>query len=152
MPGGVGGQRREPLPTRLDWSLLVFFASLFFVTKSVETIGLSNILFKYFEIHSGSSIVHLTIVSAISSNLISNVPAVLLLRPFIETDTGWYTLVMATTLAGNLTLLGSIANLIVAESAKRQGIQLSFFEYLRVGVPVTIISLLAGVIWLSFVG
>jgi Na+/H+ antiporter NhaD/arsenite permease-like protein len=58
---------------------------------------------------------------------------------------------MATTFAGNLTLLGSVANLIVAETAKRKGIHLNFAEYLRAGVPITILSLLIGVIWLSVI-
>ncbi len=58
---------------------------------------------------------------------------------------------MATTLAGNLTLLGSVANLIVAETAKQAGIQLSFNEYLKAGVPITLATLLVGIIWLSYV-
>jgi Na+/H+ antiporter NhaD/arsenite permease-like protein len=60
----------------------------------------------------------------------------------------WLTLAMATTLAGNLTLLGSVANLIVAESARRHGVQLSFREYLKAGVPITLFSLIFGVLWL----
>jgi Na+/H+ antiporter NhaD/arsenite permease-like protein len=58
---------------------------------------------------------------------------------------------MATTFAGNLTLLGSVANLIVAETAKREGVELSFGEYLRAGVPITLLSLTIGMIWLGFV-
>jgi Na+/H+ antiporter NhaD/arsenite permease-like protein len=61
----------------------------------------------------------------------------------------WLTLAMATTLAGNLTLLGSVANLIVAETAGRLNVRLSFVEYLRAGVPVTLITLAFGVLWLS---
>ena len=56
---------------------------------------------------------------------------------------------MATTLAGNLTLLGSVANLIVAESARSRGVELSFREYLRAGVPITLLTLAVGVAWLS---
>jgi len=79
---------------------------------------------------------------------------VLLFRPFVPqfpnpTQT-WLTLAMATTLAGNLTLLGSVANLIVAESARRQGVHLSFGEYLKAGVPITLLSLVFGVLWLTF--
>lgn len=142
----------ERVFAEVDWSLLIFFSGLFVVTKSVETIGLSKYMLGVSEIQSDSSIFNLTLISAVASNLISNVPAVLLLRPFIESNTGWYTLAMATTLAGNLTLLGSIANLIVAESAKKQGVHLSFFEYFKAGVPITIITILAGVIWLSYFG
>jgi Na+/H+ antiporter NhaD/arsenite permease-like protein len=60
------------------------------------------------------------------------------------------TLAMATTFAGNLTLLGSVANLIVAEIAKRRGVELGFVEYLRAGVPITLLSLVLGVVWLAW--
>jgi Na+/H+ antiporter NhaD/arsenite permease-like protein len=59
---------------------------------------------------------------------------------------------MATTLAGNLTLLGSVANLIVAEIAKRRDVNLSFGEYLKAGTPIAIITLIIGVAWLSWPG
>lgn len=82
------------------------------------------------------------------SNLVSNVPAVLLFRPLIphfpDPTQAWLTLALATTFAGNLTLLGSVANLIVAESARRRGVTLSFMEYLRAGVPITLLSLALG--------
>jgi Na+/H+ antiporter NhaD/arsenite permease-like protein len=91
-------------------------------------------------------------VSVVLSNLISNVPAVLLFRPLIpsfeDPNTAWLTLAMATTFAGNLTLLGSVANLIVAESARRLGVQIAFGEYLKVGLPITALSVAAGVLWL----
>ena len=58
---------------------------------------------------------------------------------------------MASTLAGNLTLLGSVANLIVAETARIRGVRLSFGEYLRAGVPITLTTLAVGIIWLSVV-
>ncbi|OPZ81760.1 MAG: hypothetical protein BWY77_00496 [bacterium ADurb.Bin431] len=93
------------------------------------------------------------ITSALLSNLVSNVPAVLLFRPiiphFARPEQAWLTLAMATTLAGNLTLLGSVANLIVAESAKQRGVLLSFREYLRAGVPITLLTLLWGILWLT---
>ena len=61
----------------------------------------------------------------------------------------WLTLAMATTLAGNLTLLGSVANLIVAEIAARRGVKLTLVEYLKAGTPIAIFTLLVGVAWLS---
>jgi Na+/H+ antiporter NhaD/arsenite permease-like protein len=63
----------------------------------------------------------------------------------------WLTLAMASTLAGNLTLLGSVANLIVAETARAQGVKISFREYLRTGIPITLVTILVGVLWLSMV-
>jgi Na+/H+ antiporter NhaD/arsenite permease-like protein len=90
--------------------------------------------------------------AALVSNLVSNVPAVLLFKPLIPTlgepDRAWLILAMATTLAGNLTLLGS-ANLIVAEAARAARIEIGFLEYCRVGVPLTIVTLAIG--WLVLV-
>jgi Na+/H+ antiporter NhaD/arsenite permease-like protein len=83
------------------------------------------------------------------------VPAVLLFRPlipeFANPTQAWLTLSLSTTMAGNLTLLGSVANLIVAETARQRGVELSFREYLRAGPIVTLISLALGIAWLLFV-
>ena len=77
----------------------------------------------------------------------------LLFLPFVDQlgnpEHVWLTLAMATTLAGNLTLLGSVANLIVAESAARQNVRLSFAEYLKAGIPVTLLTLALGTLWLG---
>ena len=82
-------------------------------------------------------------------------PAVLLFKPLMDVmpqkELAWLALAMSSTLAGNLTVLGSVANLIVVESARRAGTELSFFEYLKVGVPLTLLTTLAGVAWLSLV-
>ena len=145
----------EEVFREVDWSLLVFFSGLFIVTGSLETLGISAALFAAVQPIAAGGIAALTVVSAVLSNLISNVPAVLLFRPFVPSlphpEQTWLVLAMATTLAGNLTLLGSVANLIVAEGARRQGVYLSFGVYLWVGLPVTLLSLLAGGVWLTFV-
>ncbi len=87
------------------------------------------------------------------SNLVSNVPAVLLLKPIIaglaNPDSAWLTLASSSTLAGNLTLLGSVANLIVAESAAHRKITLTFWEYTRAGILITIFSFVVHFIWMS---
>jgi Na+/H+ antiporter NhaD/arsenite permease-like protein len=99
----------------------------------------------------------LSLISAGLSNLVSNVPAVLLLEPIAQAvpatgrETAWLALAMSSTLAGNLTVLGSVANLIVVENAKRQGVEISFWEYCRVGIPLTILTLLVGIGWLAYV-
>jgi len=140
----------------IDWSLLVFFIGLFIVTKTLDYIGVSQILKGLMTLNTGNEIVDLTIISVILSNLISNVPAVLVLRPIIDTfvnpQLAWLTMAMATTFAGNLTLLGSVANLIVAESAKKGGVKLTFAEYLKAGIPITILTTIFGVLFLSFGG
>lgn len=139
----------------IDWALLIFFSGLFVATGAIEALGLSRQLFALAQPLAEQNIASLTLVSVILSNLISNVPAVLLFRPIVpqfpNPEQTWLTLAMATTLAGNLTLLGSVANLIVAETAKGWGIQLSFGEYLKAGVPITLLTLGVGVIWLNYV-
>jgi Na+/H+ antiporter NhaD/arsenite permease-like protein len=95
----------------------------------------------------------LTGVTAALSNLVSNVPAVLLFKPLVpklaEPERAWLIVAMASTLAGNLTLLGSVANLIVAESARAADVRIGFLEYCRVGIPLTLVTLLAGWLILS---
>jgi Na+/H+ antiporter NhaD/arsenite permease-like protein len=149
-------RRREPerVFEEIDWGLLVFFASLFVVTGAIETSGLGHDIFSWLRPWADGGPAKLTAVSLVLSNLVSNVPAVMLFRPIIPTlaepDTAWLTLAMATTLAGNLTLLGSVANLIVAELARRRGVHLSFVEYLKAGTPIAILTLILGVMWLSW--
>jgi Na+/H+ antiporter NhaD/arsenite permease-like protein len=98
----------------------------------------------------------LSLVSTVLSNLVSNVPAVLLFKPIIPAlpavnrEAAWLALAMSSTFAGNLTLLGSVANLIVVENARKEGVPISFWEYCRVGIPVTLLTLLTGVAWLEF--
>jgi Na+/H+ antiporter NhaD/arsenite permease-like protein len=137
----------------IDWALLVLFTGLFVVIGGVEASGLAA------QILDGAAAVGLyrpavfTVVTAILSNLVSNVPAVLLFKTVIPTfgepARAWLLLAMASTLAGNLTILGSVANLIVVEQARGAGIQIGFLEYSRVGVPVTALTLLVG--WLFLI-
>lgn len=90
------------------------------------------------------------VLTAILSNAISNVPTVLLLYRFVpQGDTqGWLLLAAASTLAGNLTILGSVANIIVAEACGKQGYRLSFLEHFRFGLPLTLLTLLVAYYWL----
>jgi len=94
----------------------------------------------------------LSLVTAALSNLVSNVPAVLIMRPFIDAlpnhDTAWLAVAMASTLAGNFTVIGSIANLIVVQKAASLGVSISFWDYFRVGAPLTIVTLAIGTLWL----
>jgi Na+/H+ antiporter NhaD/arsenite permease-like protein len=94
----------------------------------------------------------LSAVTAALSNLVSNVPAVLMMKPFVESlanhDTAWLTIAMASTLAGNFTILGSIANLIVVQKAATRGVEISFWDYFRVGAPLTVITRVIGTLWM----
>ena len=137
----------------IDWGLLVLFTGLFVVIGGVEASGLAG------EILGGAAAAGLyrpavlTVVTAVLSNLVSNVPAVLLFKAVIPTfgepARAWLLLAMASTLAGNLTILGSVANLIVVEQARGAGVQVGFLEYSRVGVPITVLTLLVG--WLLLI-
>lgn len=139
----------------IDTALLVFFSGLFVVTEAINTTGISAYLFAVFQPVMDQGVAALTAAAVVLSNLVSNVPAVMLFRPlipgFTDPQQAWLTLAMATTLAGNLTLLGSVANLIVAESARSRGVHLSFMEYLKSGAPITVATILVGVFWLSWV-
>lgn len=139
----------------LDWSLLVFFSSLFVITHTLNEYFISK-NFQLSQISfSGNLIFDISIITTVFSNIISNVPAVLLLSPavsnLINPENIWLTLAMSSTFAGNLTLIGSVANLIVAESAKKRGIKLEFNEYLKAGIPITILTILIGIVWLNLV-
>jgi len=95
-------------------------------------------------------------LSAILSNVVSNVPAVLLFKPVVgampeaSRETAWLALALSSTFAGNLTVLGSVANLIVVEQARKEGVTIKFWDYCRVGIPVTLITLTIGAAWLAF--
>ncbi len=139
----------------IDWSLLVFFSGLFIVTGAIGYTGLSHVFFNILKPFSEESAASLTLVSVVLSNLISNFPAVLLYLPiipsFYDPHKAWLVLAMSSTLAGNVTLLGSVANLIVAEAAKKRGVNLSFTEYLKAGLPIAVFSLLWGILWFSVI-
>lgn len=144
----------EKVFQELDWALLVFFSALFVVTGAIEASGWSERLFAVLRPYAEGGAASLTAVSLVLSNLVSNVPAVMLFRPVVPTladpQAAWLTLAMATTLAGNLTLLGSVANLIVAEIARGRGVHLTFTEYLKAGTPIAVVTLAIGVWWMSF--
>ncbi len=139
----------------VDWPLLVMFSGLFVVTGTLELTGVSQKLFDVVQGLAYSGVAPLALVTALLSNTISNVPAVLLFRPLIphfpNPTQAWLTLAAASTLAGNLTLIGSIANLIVAEQAGKLGIKLTFMEYLRAGVLITALTMIVAVVWLQIV-
>jgi Na+/H+ antiporter NhaD/arsenite permease-like protein len=98
----------------------------------------------------------LSAVTAGLSNLVSNVPAVLVLKPFIanlhDPQRAWLTVAMASTLAGNFTLVGSVANLIVVQRARAHGVNIDFWAYFKVGAPLTVLTIAIGVVWLQLGG
>jgi Na+/H+ antiporter NhaD/arsenite permease-like protein len=136
----------------VDWPLLVMFAGLFVVVHAFEVNVVRHWGIERWHALLISPVVMVSGLSVVLSNLVSNVPAVLLFKPLMEVmpdrELAWLALAMSSTLAGNLTVLGSVANLIVVESARRAGEDLGFVEYLKVGVPLTVLTTLAGIAWL----
>ena len=136
----------------VDWSLLLMFAGLFAIVAGAQRTLLSpEIIADVGRLHLDQVPV-LSAMTAVLSNLVSNVPVVLMLKPFVEAlkdhDTAWLTIAMASTLAGNFTVLGSVANLIVVQTAAASGVTISFWDYFRVGAPLTIVTLAIGTLWL----
>ncbi|MBX7257755.1 MAG: anion transporter [Candidatus Hydrogenedentes bacterium] len=134
----------------VDWHLLVLFAGLFIVNDGIRRAGYVQELLRVFQsIHIDlTQPLPLFISTPILSNLVSNVPAVMLLLHVSDHPSAGLILALTSTLAGNFILVGSIANLIVVEQAQRAGIQISWFTHLKVGVPVTLVSLLITAIWI----
>ncbi|MCL2452671.1 MAG: SLC13 family permease, partial [Alphaproteobacteria bacterium] len=137
----------------IDGGLLLMFAGLFIVVAGAENMLLpADLTAVVAWLHLENPWI-LSGVTAVLANLVSNVPAVLILKPFImnlpDSDQAWRIVAMSSTFAGNLTLIGSVANLIVAERARREGLALTFATYGKVGVPLTLVSLAFGTWWLS---
>lgn len=143
----------EKIYRAVDWDLLVLFVGLFVLVGAAERSGLAARLFDVLQPLGVQTTAGLTATAAVLSNVISNVPAVMLFARVVpmtpDPDRAWIALAMASTLAGNLTILGSIANLIVVEGARRRGEVIHFVDYAKVGIPVTIATLVFGVWWLS---
>ena len=136
----------------IDWPLLLMFAGLFIIVAGTERVLLTPASIAAIGRLHLDQIPVLSAVTAVLSNLVSNVPAVLMMKPFVaplkDHDTAWLVVAMASTLAGNFTVLGSIANLIVVQSAAGSGVAIGFWDYFRVGAPLTIITLAIGTLWL----
>jgi Na+/H+ antiporter NhaD/arsenite permease-like protein len=138
----------EKIYREIDWSLLVLFVGLFIVIAGIEKTTLASDLFAAAGRFHLERVAPMSIFAALLSNLVSNVPAVLVFKTFIphlaDPARAWLTLAMSSTLAGNLTLLGSVANLIVVQRARSE-VTITFWEYARAGLPLTILTLAAGV-------
>lgn len=147
---------RDPhqLYERVDWGLLVFFVGLFIIVAGAENAG---IVARLLDVASHFNVQHTAVFTAVVtvlSNVVSNVPAVMLLKSlvprFADPKTAWLVLAMASTLAGNLTITGSVANIIVVETAKKD-VRIGFWDYFRVGLPITVLTLAFGAVWLTLI-
>ena len=138
------------LLSMVDWHLLILFIGLFVVNAAIAQSGmLSGVLMSVRR--AGGDLTdpwQLFMASAVLSNLVSNVPAVMLLLPAARSDVAGPALALSSTLAGNLLIVGSIANIIVIEQARRLGVEIDGRTHRRVGVPVTLATLAIAAAWL----
>ena len=138
----------------LRFALLTMFAGLFVVVAGGAPSGLTARWLAWIAHEARHSIPVFAAATAALSNLVSNVPAVLVLKAWAAELAGpersWLVLAMASTLAGNLTLVGSVANLIVVEQARGRA-RVGFWAYARVGVPLTLVTLALGLGWVMWI-
>lgn len=147
--------RPQRVYREVDWTLLLMFIGLFVVVHAFQLHVVSRWGVDQWDWLTRRPIDLLSVAAAVLSNLVSNVPAVLLFEPVVHAMPpgsqrgAWLALAMSSTLAGNLTILGSVANLIVVENARREGVTVGFGAYCKVGIPVTVLTLILGVAWLT---
>jgi Na+/H+ antiporter NhaD/arsenite permease-like protein len=137
----------------VDWSLLMLFLGLFLIIGGAQQAGITNELLGSAERLNLHNSILFTVVVTLLSNIVSNVPAVMLLKGLIpqfhDSQTAWLMLAMSSTLAGNLTITGSVANIIVVEKARAEA-HIGFVQYMKIGVPVTVATMTVGLVWLHF--
>jgi Na+/H+ antiporter NhaD/arsenite permease-like protein len=140
---------------QVDWVLLLFFASLFIVVHAVEKAGLMEHLLNHVKLtENGAGLAGIHLVSLLLSQIVSNVPFTVVMLPMMKaanSDVLWLALASASTLAGNATIIGAMANLIVIETAESKGVKIKFMEFFRIGIVVTLISMILsfGIIYIQ---
>lgn len=154
----LSGQDPQSVLDEIDWSLLLFFSGLFVVMGGLGHGGVVALLGQLGAplLQDGIGIIaalHLSWMTLLGSQVVSNVPWVLLVGPLmpqtLEPERMWLTLGLVSTFAGNLTLIGSVATLIVLEGARNE-VQISFWQWFRLGLPATLLSSALGFILLFF--
>jgi Na+/H+ antiporter NhaD/arsenite permease-like protein len=148
----LGKAKPSAIIHKVDWVLLLFFGSLFIVVAAVEKVGLFSGLLQgnlFTADLRGLGLIHGT--SLLLSQVVSNVPFAVLMLPFLKavgSDMLWLALASASTLAGNATIIGAMANLIVIESAQKEGVTIGFMTFLKAGLVVTLLTLPLSMGWL----
>jgi Na+/H+ antiporter NhaD/arsenite permease-like protein len=161
MAGGVAailfsGIRPSKLIKTIDWSLLLFFCGLFIVIGGAQQAGVLNVFMNTLCVQNDiAGIVSVNVFSALVSQVVSNVPLTMLVIPLIKNIPGdvlWISLAAGSTLGGNATIIGAVANIIVVEQAYSQGIKLGWWEFSKVGIVVTVLTIAAsiGILSLEF--
>ncbi|MCF6159205.1 MAG: anion transporter [wastewater metagenome] len=148
----ISGVKPQYAMEKVDWTLLLFFCGLFIVVGGIHKAGFLTLAHNTIEPYLGdtipSQVVRFSTFSVVASNLVSNVPFVLLsatwIDKFIDSKTMWYVLAMSSTFAGNLTIMGSVANMIVLELSKEH-VHIGFWDFSKVGFTTTLISTMIGI-------
>jgi Na+/H+ antiporter NhaD/arsenite permease-like protein len=145
----------EQVYASIDWGLLAMFVGLFIVVAGIEKTPLQGDLVALADRLHLDNVFMLSGFTAVLSNLVSNAPAVLVFKPLVghlaNPAQTWLTLAMASTLAGNLTILGSVANLIVIQQSRHK-VRIHFWEHFRVGAPLAVLTIAIGALWIGFIG
>jgi Na+/H+ antiporter NhaD/arsenite permease-like protein len=139
---------------QVDWELLILFIGLFVVNRALADTGLAQQAVLRMSAAGVSLAAPAPLFAAtfVLSNLVSNVPAVMLLLPLIRSASDGPLLALVSTLSGNLLMVGSIANIIVVAAAQRRGIRIDWRRHARTGIPVTLITLTLAAAWLAVRG
>ncbi|MDD3725375.1 MAG: SLC13 family permease [Bacteroidales bacterium] len=133
----------------VDWVLLLFFASLFILVSSIQSLGLLDSFINIELNENLSSIIGLHSLSLVMSQILSNVPYTVLMTPLMDVlnnENLWLALASSATLAGNATIIGAMANLIVIESAEKENVKISFLEFFKIGIITTLITLILSIL------
>jgi Na+/H+ antiporter NhaD/arsenite permease-like protein len=145
-------QQSRRMLDMVDWQLLLMFIGLFIVNHAMDASGSLAVLLKWLgglgvNLDNAAALYATT---AVASNLVSNVPAVILLANASQSEFAGPILAISSTLAGNLLLVGSLSNIIVLGQAEQLGVKITWGEHAKVGLPVGLISLLIAAAWLWF--
>lgn len=133
----------------VDWVLLLFFASLFILVSSIQSLGLLDSFINIELNENLSSIIGLHSLSLVMSQILSNVPYTVLMTPLMDVlnnENLWLALASSATLAGNATIIGAMANLIVIESAEKENVKISLWEFFKIGIITTLITLILSIL------
>lgn len=143
-----GKHKPEKLIKDVDWVLLLFFASLFIVVGAVQKVGLLDGILNIGLEENFAGLISIHSISLVLSQILSNVPYTVLMLPLmnvVDSETLWLALASASTLAGNATIIGAMANIIVIESADRFGVKIGFWEFFKSGIIITILTFIVSV-------
>jgi len=138
---------------KIDWGLLLLFFGLFVVNAAMNSTGLPQTFVNSLKT-AGFNLrdpVTLFVSSAVLSDVISNVPCVMLLLPYASDPLSGPMLVLASGLSSNMLIIGSLANIIVVDAAASRGLKISFWDFVKVGLPVSVVSMILGIIWVLVV-